>query len=65
MNQQMVAEGFARVEKRAAKKPAAKALLEAQETARKARLGIWEYGDVDSDEDEPAPKAPGAWGRRR
>jgi staphylococcal nuclease domain-containing protein 1 len=39
--------------------------VEAQEVARKARLGIWEYGDVDSDDDEPAPKAPGAWGRRR
>ena len=65
VNEQMVAEGLARVEKWAARKPAAAALLEVQETARKQRLGIWEYGDVDSDDDEPAPKAPGAWGRRR
>ena len=65
VNEQMCAEGFARLEKWATRKSAAKGLAEAQEQARKARLGMWEYGDVDSDDDEPAPKAPGAWGRRR
>ena len=44
----------------------AKNLLDAMERARRERRGMWEYGDVDSDdEEEERPKAPGAWGRRR
>jgi len=65
VNENMLAEGLARLEKWAAKKPAARLLVEAQEEARAARRNLWEYGDVDSDDDEPAIKAPGAWGRRK
>jgi staphylococcal nuclease domain-containing protein 1 len=60
VNETLVAEGLARVERTAK----SAALREAQERARTARAGMWEYGDVDSDDDEPIPK-PGAWGRRR
>mgnify|MGYP003315096356 CR=1 FL=1 len=35
--------------------------LTAQQAARKARFGMWQYGDADSDEEEPVR---GAWGRR-
>jgi len=54
---------LARVEKRVTNLP----LAEAMETARHARAGMWEYGDVDSDDDEPegGGAKPGAWGRRR
>ena len=38
------------------------ALQAAQQVARKARLGMWQYGDADSDEEEPVR---GAWGRGR
>ena len=59
----LVSEGLARVEKRVTNLP----LAEAMETARHARAGMWEYGDVDSDDDEPegGGAKPGAWGRRR
>ena len=63
LNQSMVEEGLARVSKRAdrtVKKlgvPAAVALVEemkeAQEGARRGRVGMWKYGDVaDSDDEE-------------
>lgn len=67
VNEAVVEAGLGRVEKWAAKRKAAALLLKAQESARAARAGVWEYGDVDSDDDEPAApaRAPGAWGRRR
>ncbi|ACO66294.1 predicted protein [Micromonas commoda] len=66
VNAAMVAAGLARVDRRSAKDPSATHLLDAQERARRERRGMWEYGDVDSDDDEEErPKAPGAWGRRR
>lgn len=66
VNAAMVAAGLARVDRRSAKDPSAKNLLDAMERARRERRGMWEYGDVDSDdEEEERPKAPGAWGRRR
>ena len=66
VNQRMAAEGLARLERGAAKRTDARALVEAQETARRERRCMWEYGDVDSDDDEPqAGPKPGAWGRRR
>ena len=63
VNEILVSEGLARVEKRVTNLP----LAEAMETARHARAGMWEYGDVDSDDDEPegGGAKPGAWGRRR
>ena len=62
----MVAAGLARVDRRSARDPVAAHLVDAQERARRERRGMWEYGDVDSDDDEEErPKAPGAWGRRR
>ena len=41
------------------------AMLAAQERARADRAGMWEYGDVDSDDDEPSVVKQSAWGRRR
>jgi len=46
--------GFARVDKRAtrrAPKDYLQSLFEAQDSARRARAGMWEYGDVDSDDE--------------
>jgi staphylococcal nuclease domain-containing protein 1 len=37
------------------RKTALKNLEEFQEKAKKQRVGLWIYGDVDSDEDEQAP----------
>ena len=66
VNAAMVAAGLARVDRRSARDPVAAHLVDAQERARRERRGMWEYGDVDSDDDEEErPKAPGAWGRRR
>jgi endonuclease YncB( thermonuclease family) len=62
INQCMVEEGLARVSKRADKVvgrlgvPAAAALVgemkEAQEGARRGRVGMWRYGDVADSDDE-------------
>eukprot|EP00898_Chlorokybus_atmophyticus_P005051 jgi/Chlat1/5547/Chrsp369S00840 len=38
-----------------------KKLLEHQDQARQSRLNLWQYGDIDSEEDEPA----NAWGAKR
>ena len=66
VNAKMVAAGLARLERWVRKDPAAKVLVNAETRARRDRVGMWEYGDVDSDdEEEERPKAPGAWGRRR
>ena len=47
--------GFARVDVRAASRRLAKPLLDdmldAQESARRAHHGVWEYGDIDSDDE--------------
>ena len=47
--------GFARVHRRAAARRLDRdvldAMVDAQESARRARVGQWEYGDVDSDDD--------------
>lgn len=62
VNQEMVEQGLARVSKRADKLAAKLAfpgaanlvadLKEAQEGARRARLGMWRYGDVADSDDE-------------
>ena len=66
VNERMAAEGLARLERGAAKRADARTLVEAQETARRERRHMWEYGDVESDDEEPrAGPKPGAWGRRR
>ena len=66
VNAKMVSAGLARLERWVRKDPAAKVLVNAETRARRDRVGMWEYGDVDSDdEEEERPKAPGAWGRRR
>ena len=46
--------GFARVDARASRrlpKDFVQSLRDAQESARRSRAGMWEYGDVDSDEE--------------
>lgn len=57
----MLAQGLARVSKRSLSllrrlPPSASALVdelkEAQETARRARLSMWHYGDIDDSDDE-------------
>ena len=41
------------------------ALREAEDEARSAHAGMWEYGDPGSEEEEEAPPRPkGAWGRK-
>lgn len=40
------------------------ALEKFQEEARKARTGIWQYGDVESDDEDTAPARKPAGGRR-
>lgn len=51
----MLRAGFARVDRRAASRRVDRAvldaMLDAQERARRDRAGMWEYGDVDSDND--------------
>lgn len=49
--------------------PAAKAviskMMDYQDEARKGHEGMWEHGDPgDSDDEEPAPRAP-AWGKKK
>mmetsp|Transcript_574 Transcript_574/g.1819 ORF Transcript_574/g.1819 Transcript_574/m.1819 type:complete len:876 (+) Transcript_574:412-3039(+) len=65
VNATLLQEGLARITgRRGARGKAAtniKALEDHQEVAKKERKGIWRYGDVDSDEDEP----PKAWGGGR
>lgn len=62
-------EGLARVEKRSRwdkkeKQVALDALEKFQADAKKERIGIWQYGDVDSDHEETAPPARKAGGGR-
>uniref|UniRef100_A0ACD6A4E4 Uncharacterized protein n=1 Tax=Avena sativa TaxID=4498 RepID=A0ACD6A4E4_AVESA len=60
INAAMLEEGLARLERSKRwdtmeRKTALKNLEEFQEKAKKERVGLWVYGDVDSDEEEQAP----------
>lgn len=60
-------DGLARLEKRRRwiPKESLEELEKAQKEAREKRCGMWEYGDVDSDdEDSAAPPARKAAGKR-
>lgn len=62
-------EGLAKLERRKRwetkeRKAALDNLEEIQEKAKKGRLNIWQYGDVQSDEEESAPPLRKAGGRR-
>ena len=53
--------GLARVEKKSRwdareKLAELEKLAEIQETAKKQRVNIWHYGDIESDEEENAPR---------
>ncbi|KAJ4756132.1 Nuclease domain-containing protein 1 [Rhynchospora pubera] len=68
INATMLQEGFARLERKKRfdtrdKKAALEKLEEFQEKARKGRENIWQYGDIQSDDDESGPPAK-AGGRR-
>eukprot|EP00246_Nothoceros_aenigmaticus_P000016 TRINITY_DN10013_c0_g1_i1.p1 TRINITY_DN10013_c0_g1~~TRINITY_DN10013_c0_g1_i1.p1 ORF type:complete len:994 (+),score=218.35 TRINITY_DN10013_c0_g1_i1:98-3079(+) len=72
INADLLENGYARVEKKGRwdakeKLTALDSLGEHQDIARKARLNIWEYGDVESDEeDQPSRRGAGsARGRGR
>ena len=67
VNETLVAEGLCRADGRKDVAPPElrERLAAAQERARVDRAGMWEYGDVDSDDEEPTLAKPGAWGRRR
>ena len=53
LNEKLVSEGLARVEKTFVKKaqPLVEALKEKQNDAKRGRLGMWKYGDIDDEED--------------
>lgn len=62
-------EGLARVERRKKWEPkdrqaALENLEKFQEEAKTGRLGMWQYGDVQSDDEDSAPTARKAGGRR-
>lgn len=66
---EMVGRGLARVDKSAGtrrqqEKEEVAALREEEEHARKDRVGLWEYGDVGSDDEDQPQGGGGAWGRR-
>jgi staphylococcal nuclease domain-containing protein 1 len=67
VNETLVAEGLCRADRQklVSSSAFAKRLFAAQERARADRAGMWEYGDVDSDDDDTSVAKPGAWGRRR
>nr|GLL39887.1 staphylococcal nuclease domain-containing protein 1-like [Ipomoea trifida] len=48
-------EGLARQEKRWIPKPVLEELEKSQTEAREKRRGMWEYGDIESDDEESAP----------
>ncbi|KAH0931223.1 hypothetical protein HID58_008340, partial [Brassica napus] len=69
VNAAMLQGGIARMEKRRRfehkdKKAALDALEKFQEEARKSRTGIWQYGDVESDDEDIAPARKPAGGGR-
>ncbi|XP_010483859.1 PREDICTED: staphylococcal nuclease domain-containing protein 1 [Camelina sativa] len=65
VNAAMLQEGIARIEKRRKwepkdKKAALDALEKYQDEARKSRAGIWQYGDIQSDDEDSVPvRKPG------
>ncbi|CAD6250843.1 unnamed protein product [Miscanthus lutarioriparius] len=69
INATMLEEGLARLERSKRwdtreRKTALQNLEQFQEKAKKERLRIWQYGDVESDDDEQAPAARKPGGRR-
>jgi staphylococcal nuclease domain-containing protein 1 len=69
VNAAMLQEGIARMEKRQkwghkGKQAALDALEKFQEEARKSRIGIWQYGDIESDDEDTGPARKPAGGRR-
>ncbi|CAE6089755.1 unnamed protein product [Arabidopsis arenosa] len=69
VNAAMLQEGIARMEKRKKwghkdKQAALDALEKFQEEARKSRIGIWQYGDIESDDEDTGPARKPAGGRR-
>ncbi|GAB4847393.1 Translin-1 [Ancistrocladus abbreviatus] len=69
VNAAMLKEGLARLEKRRRfeskeRKSAIDNLEEFQDEAKKNRRGMWQYGDVQSDDEESAPPARKPVGRR-
>ncbi|XP_010908182.1 ribonuclease TUDOR 1 isoform X1 [Elaeis guineensis] len=69
VNAAMLQEGLARLERRKRwdtreRKAALDNLEEFQEKAKRERLKIWQYGDVQSDDEDLAPLARKAGGRR-
>ncbi|WVZ75211.1 hypothetical protein U9M48_023292 [Paspalum notatum var. saurae] len=69
INATMLEEGLARLERSKRwdtreRKTALQNLEEFQDKAKKERLRIWQYGDVESDEEEHAPAARKPGGRR-
>ncbi|BBN01059.1 staphylococcal nuclease domain-containing protein 1 [Marchantia polymorpha subsp. ruderalis] len=70
INTNIVEAGLGRVEKKLRwdpidKKTALDSLAEHQEIARKSRLNIWQYGDVESDEEDVPSRGRGGGGRGR
>lgn len=57
-------EGLARQEKRWIPKPVLEELEKSQTEAREKRRGMWEYGDIESDDEESAPPMRKAAGKR-
>ena len=51
VNATILQAGYARLARYAMKKANAKDLVDHQDIARKNRLNIWRYGDVDSDDE--------------
>jgi len=53
LNEKLVSDGLARVEKTFVKKaqPLVEALKEKQNEAKRGRIGMWKYGDIEDDED--------------
>ncbi|KAK1568612.1 hypothetical protein Q3G72_026715 [Acer saccharum] len=69
INALMLQEGLARVERRKKWEPkdrqvALENLEKFQDEARTARLGMWQYGDVQSDDEDTAPPVKKTGGRR-
>lgn len=67
INAQMLQEGFARLAKRerrdtTEKRAALDCLKEHQEVARKGRINMWQYGDIDDDDEDDRPNR---WGPPR
>ncbi|KAL2643329.1 hypothetical protein R1flu_010916 [Riccia fluitans] len=70
VNAAVLEAGLARVEKKGRwdtvdKKTALESLEEHQESARKSRLNIWQYGDVYSDDEDVPARGGGGRGRGR